>query len=65
MSVPGVAGAVGGGGGGAGALLVGELHHGEQGQLSCTRLVANIKFYVDNKTKQNQALEKLIDFFEL
>ena len=44
MSVPGVAGAVGGGGGGAGALLVGELHHGEQGQLSCTRLVANIKF---------------------
>ena len=42
--MPGVAGAVGGGGGGAGALLVGELHHGEQGQLSYTRLVANIKF---------------------
>ena len=61
--MPGVAGAVGGGGGGAGALLVGELHHGEQGQLSCTGLVANIKFYGDNKTKQNQALEKLIDFW--
>ena len=42
--MPGVAGAVGGGGGGAGALLVGELHHGEQGQLSCTGLEANIKF---------------------
>ena len=59
--MPGVAGAVGGGGGGAGALLVGELHDGEQGQLSCTRLVANIKVYNygDIKTKQNQALEKL------
>ena len=57
--MPGVAGAVGGGGGGAGALLVGELHDGEQGQLSCTRLVANIKFSGDIETKQNQALEKL------
>ena len=57
--MPGVAGAVGGGGGGARALLVGELHDGEQGQLSCTRLVANIKFSGDIKTKQNQALERL------
>ena len=57
--MPGVAGAVGGGGGGACALLVGELHDGEQGQLSCTRLVANIKCSGDIKTKQNQALEKL------
>ena len=46
MSVPGVAGAVGGGGGGAGALLVGELHHGEQGQLSCTGLVVSSKYQV-------------------
>ena len=45
MPVPGVAGAVGGGGGGAGALLVRELHDGEQGQLPCTQWTPAVSKY--------------------